>query len=184
MSAHDAGVGEEDVEAAVGRNGFVDDRFHGGFVRRVESAGMDVDGWVEGIEFFAVRIEELGVEVADVDCEGAVAGELVGAGAADAEGRVGAGDDDDFTLDSSGVISVPVDLAKVAGEGCTGRSSLGRSGGFGVAFRGWCLGWTRGRKFGNRGLRDGVWRSRSWWWMEKCLRSTEVCRESMVTIGV
>ena len=41
------------------------------------------------------------VEVADVDGAGAVVGELVGGGAADAEGGVDAGDDDDFVLHSS-----------------------------------------------------------------------------------
>ena len=42
-----------------------------------------------------------GGEVADVDCAGAVVGELVGGGAADAEGGVGACDDDHFAFDST-----------------------------------------------------------------------------------
>lgn len=50
-----------------------------------------------------MRFEEVVGEVADVDCEGAVLGELVGAGAADAEGGVCAGDYHDLTFGSSGV---------------------------------------------------------------------------------
>lgn len=49
-----------------------------------------------------MRLEELVIEVADVDGEGAIVCELVGAGAADAEGGVCAADDDDFPFDSSG----------------------------------------------------------------------------------
>ena len=42
-----------------------------------------------------------GREVADVDGAGAVVGELVGGGAADAQGGVGAGDDDHFAFYST-----------------------------------------------------------------------------------
>jgi hypothetical protein len=65
-------------------DGFLDDGFDGGFVGGVEGAGVDVDGGVEGVEFARVRVEVGGGEVAEVDCAGAVAGELVGRGATDA----------------------------------------------------------------------------------------------------
>ena len=49
-----------------------------------------------------MRGEVLVAEVADVDGAGAVEGELVGGGAADAEGGVGAGYDDYFVFDAPG----------------------------------------------------------------------------------
>ena len=49
---------------------------------------MDVYGGIEAREFALVGFEVAVVVVADVDCAGAVAGELVGGGAADAEGGV------------------------------------------------------------------------------------------------
>ena len=61
---------------------------------------MDVDGRVEGLEFASVGGEVGVVEVADVDCAGAVVGELMGGGAADAEGGIGAGYDYDFVFHS------------------------------------------------------------------------------------
>lgn len=51
---------------------------------------MDLDIGVQGNKFALLRGEVLGVEVTEVDCTGAVVGKLVGAGAADAEGGVGA----------------------------------------------------------------------------------------------
>ena len=62
---------------------------------------MYVCGGVEGLQFPDVEGEVLGGEVAEVDGAGAVVGELVGGGAADAEGGVGAGDDDYFVFYSS-----------------------------------------------------------------------------------
>jgi len=50
---------------------------------------VDVDGRVEGFELAFVCWEVLVRVVADVDGSRAVVGELVGGGAADAEGRVG-----------------------------------------------------------------------------------------------
>ena len=58
--------------------------FYGGFISCVELPGVDVCGWVEGVEFALVCIEEGVREVAEVDCAGAVAGELVCARSADA----------------------------------------------------------------------------------------------------
>ncbi len=52
-------------------------------------ARVDVDGRVEGFELAFVCWEVLVRVVADVDGSRAVVGELVGGGAADAEGRVG-----------------------------------------------------------------------------------------------
>ncbi len=51
---------------------------------------MDVAGGVEGLEFALVRREVLVAEIADVDRARTVMSELVGAGAADAEGGIGA----------------------------------------------------------------------------------------------
>lgn len=102
MRPHDAGVGEEYIQSPVLGHCFIDHLLHGPLVRGVELPRMDLDGRVQGVEFLGMGGQVLGVEIADVDCEGAVAGELVGAGAADAEGGVGAGDDDDETFGSSG----------------------------------------------------------------------------------
>ena len=62
---------------------------------------MGVDGGVEGLQFAGVHGEVVVAEVAEVDGAGAVVGELVGCGAADAEGGVGAGYYDYFAFDSS-----------------------------------------------------------------------------------
>ena len=62
---------------------------------------MDFYGRVEGGEFAGVGREVCGGEVADVDGAGAVVGVLVGGRAADAEGGVGARDDDHFSFDST-----------------------------------------------------------------------------------
>ena len=59
---------------------------------------MDVDGRVEGLQLPGVGGEVGVVEVADVEGTGAVVGVLVGGGAADAEGGIGAGDDDHFVF--------------------------------------------------------------------------------------
>jgi hypothetical protein len=84
FAAGDAGVGEEDVETSVGVEGFLHHSLHGGFVGGVEGARVDVDGGVEGVKLALMLREVGGGEVADVDCAGAVARELVGGGAADA----------------------------------------------------------------------------------------------------
>jgi hypothetical protein len=49
---------------------------------------VDCDGGVEGFELARVQVEVRGGEVAEIDCFGAVAGELVRGGAADAYGGV------------------------------------------------------------------------------------------------
>jgi hypothetical protein len=74
----DAGVGEEDVEAAVCVESVLHDGFDGGFFRGVEGAGVDGDVGVEGCELARVQVKVRRGEVAEVDCFGAVAGELVG----------------------------------------------------------------------------------------------------------
>lgn len=51
---------------------------------------MDLDGGVKREDFAFVRLEMGGREVAEVDGAGAVFGELMGGGAADSEGAVGA----------------------------------------------------------------------------------------------
>jgi len=88
-----AGVGEENVQPLVGGERVPDDGFYGGLVGGVEDAGVCCNGGVEGGEFAGVGGEVGGVEVAEVDGEGEVGGELVGGGAADAEGGGGAGYD-------------------------------------------------------------------------------------------
>jgi hypothetical protein len=100
FTAADACIGEEDIEARVCVHGFLDNGLYGGFVRGVEGAGVDGDAGVEGGEFARVQGEVSGGEVAEIDCAGAVACELVGGGAADANGGVCAGYDDDFVFNS------------------------------------------------------------------------------------
>ena len=51
---------------------------------------MDLNIRVQGRKFTLLRYEKFSVEIAEVDCKGAVVGELVGGCAADAEGGVGA----------------------------------------------------------------------------------------------
>lgn len=51
---------------------------------------MDLDIGIQGRKFALLRCEEFSIKVAEVDCTSAVVGELVGGGAADAEGGVGA----------------------------------------------------------------------------------------------
>jgi hypothetical protein len=97
----DARVREEDVEPAVGGDCVCDDGGDRGLVCGVEDADVDFGGGVQGGEFALVRREVVRGEVADVYgfCGGA--GELVGGGAADADGGVCAGDDDDFAVCAS-----------------------------------------------------------------------------------
>jgi hypothetical protein len=84
---------------------------------------VDVHGGVEGAEFAGVHGEVRGGEVAEVDCEGAVAGELVGGGAADAEGGVCAGYYYYFGLGSSEwVRALGYVQMFVEGGGMEGRS--------------------------------------------------------------
>ena len=62
---------------------------------------MDGDGGVEGLQFACVLGEVLRGEVAEVEGAGAIVGELVGGGAADAEGGVGACYYDYFVADAA-----------------------------------------------------------------------------------
>ncbi|RBQ68019.1 hypothetical protein VDGD_21617 [Verticillium dahliae] len=96
----DAGVGEEDVEAAVGRDGVRDDVPDGLLLSGVEAAHVDLDGRVRSPDLGGVGVEVRAVKVAEVQGARAVLGKLVGGGAADAEGRVGARDDDDLAGDA------------------------------------------------------------------------------------
>lgn len=66
----------------------MDDLRDGGLGGGVELARVDVDGGVEGGEFALVRCEVRGGVVAEEEGARAVAGELVGACAADADGGV------------------------------------------------------------------------------------------------
>ena len=90
VRADDPGVSEHDVETAVLSDCFVDDGAYGGLVAGVELACVDVDGGVEGGELGLVGGEVHGGEVAHVDCARSIVGILVGGGAADADGGVGA----------------------------------------------------------------------------------------------
>lgn len=85
----DPRVREHDVQSAVFRHRLVHHAFHVGLVRGVEVPGVDVDVRVEGFQLALVRRQVLVRVVADVDGSGAVVGELVGGGAADADWGVG-----------------------------------------------------------------------------------------------
>lgn len=80
----DAGIGEEDVQTTVLFQRLVDDAFDVVFVARVDFACVHVDTWVEGLDLALVGVEVCGGEVGDEDGAGAVVGELVRAGSADA----------------------------------------------------------------------------------------------------
>ena len=99
--ARDARVGEHDVQPAVLGEGFVDDGFQRGLVGGIEAARVHFDAGVEGLQFADVDGEVLICEVANVDCAGAIVGELMGGGASDALWGVGAGDDYHFVFYSS-----------------------------------------------------------------------------------
>jgi hypothetical protein len=83
-----AGVGEEDVEAPVLFDGLGDDSLDSGFFGGIEGAGVNVYAGVEAGELARVQVEVGRGEVAEVDCFGAVARELVRGGAANAYGGV------------------------------------------------------------------------------------------------
>lgn len=122
MRPHHRRIREHDIQAPIILQRLIHHRFHGCFVRGIEMPCVDIDIRVEGVEFPLVYREELIAVVAEEDGAGAVLGELVRAGAADADGRVcawggggrlgwlgegekagwrrGTGDDDDFVLDS------------------------------------------------------------------------------------
>lgn len=85
---HNPGIREENVQPAVLGNRIVDNGRHGLLIRGVELPHVHVHARVERLHLALVRGQVGVVVVADVDCLGAVVGELVGAGAADAVGRV------------------------------------------------------------------------------------------------
>lgn len=86
----DPGVGEHNIEAAEALYGVFADGRDGGLGGGVEFAGEDLARGVEGAELADVHGQVGRVVVAEVEGAGAVASEVVGSGAADAEGRVGA----------------------------------------------------------------------------------------------
>ncbi len=88
VRAHDAGVGEEDVEPAVPLERVADHFLDGLLVGGVELANVDVDLGVQAVDLALVRLEVGGIKVADVDGLGPVLRELVGRGAADAQDGV------------------------------------------------------------------------------------------------
>jgi hypothetical protein len=88
VRADGARVGEEDVEAAVLRQGVVDHCLDRLLVGGVKLARVDVYQRPQGVDLALVRVEVGGIVVADVDGLCAVLGELVGRGAADAEDGV------------------------------------------------------------------------------------------------
>lgn len=90
IAARHAGIGKEDVEAAVAAQRVVHDGLDLSVVGGVEAASMDVDGGKGGLELAAVRLEVAVVKVAEVESPRTTLGKLVGGGAADAQGRVGA----------------------------------------------------------------------------------------------
>ena len=86
MRAYCACVGEEDVQPAVGGEGFVHDGFHGGFVGGVEGFCVRCCGRVEGLQLGLEGGEVCRGEVAEVDRVGAGEGVLVRCCAPDAVG--------------------------------------------------------------------------------------------------
>lgn len=98
MGAHDAGIGEEDVQPAISSHGILDDRLHGSLVRGIELARVHFRVRIQTVDFTLVRLQVAAVKVTDVHGLGAVSRELMSCRAADAERRVGARDDDHFVL--------------------------------------------------------------------------------------
>ena len=49
---------------------------------------MDVNVGVERVQFALMKVEVRGSEVAEIDCAGAMASELMGRGTADTDGRI------------------------------------------------------------------------------------------------
>lgn len=94
----DARVREEDVQPAVLLQRLVHDAGNVLLLPGVHFPGMNVHCRVERVELPLVRFQVRGVVVADEDGFGAVPGELVDGGTADADGRVGAGDDNYFVF--------------------------------------------------------------------------------------
>lgn len=90
VGPRDARVGEEDIEAAIAAHGVVNDGLDRGLVSGIEAARMDLDARKGGRDVARVRLEVRAVVVTQVQRPGAALSELVGRGAPDAQGRVGA----------------------------------------------------------------------------------------------
>lgn len=106
MRTHDTRIRKEDIQPSVPGDGIVYHALDGCFVCGIEF--LAVDGYVRpGRGDFSLVCGQMRVGVvADVDGAGAVLGELVCSGAADAEGGVGASYYNYFP-DYTGAIGVP-----------------------------------------------------------------------------
>ena len=89
VRAHHPCVREHDVQPPIPFQRLVHNGFQGPLIRSVKLPGMDVDIRVEGLQLPLVRRQVLVAEVAEEDGARAVLRELMGAGAADAQGGVG-----------------------------------------------------------------------------------------------
>ena len=96
-------IRKHNIQAPIFRHRFIYNGLHSRFVRGVELPSVDVHLWVQGLKFPFVHGKIFIAEVANIDGAGTIVGELVGAGAADAERGVGACYDDYLVLDPSGV---------------------------------------------------------------------------------
>jgi hypothetical protein len=83
VGAYRAGVGEEDIEAAVPLERIVDDLLHRFLVGGVKLACVDVDLGPRGVDLALVRLEVGVVIVTEVDGLGSVRCELMGGSPAD-----------------------------------------------------------------------------------------------------
>jgi len=95
-------IREKHIQPPIQLQTLVHDGLDVGLAPGVHASALHFDARVQGGDFAFVRVEVRGAEVAEEDGVGAVAGELVGGGAADAEGAVGAGYGDDFVFDAAG----------------------------------------------------------------------------------
>lgn len=87
--AHDAGIGEENIQPAIFCQCIVNDRHYGLFICCVKLPCVDFHGRVERLNLTLVRCKMGIAEVTNIDCFGAVVGKLMRAGAADACGGIG-----------------------------------------------------------------------------------------------
>ena len=95
------GIGEEDVKSAILLQHLVDEALNIRFLGGVDLAGVYVNPWVQALDLSRVDVKQIGFVVADEDCFGAIASELMRSCPADAVHRVGTCDDDDFVFDAS-----------------------------------------------------------------------------------
>jgi hypothetical protein len=116
MRAHDPRIREKHIQPAVSADGIVHHPLDLRLLGRIHLHDMDVGGRVEGRELALVRRQMAVVVVADVDGTGAVGGELVRRGTADAQRGVAPGYDDYFSACSTvgaarrAIVLVKIDL--------------------------------------------------------------------------